>query len=462
MYSAYTGFERIVRVYTFGYVLVDEDVSEYCESIEFTLSCTKGCCEATIVTIPTPNGALVFGLGNIVELIPETGAAAWYTGIVGDRSWDSATNRYTYKLDGIAAQFAGIAPVTVDTDFGTEGGTEFEGVNDTVKRYVHRIGTSHGIIQWIIENAAGDHPTGVIGQNTGMVSGDYNYDFTFEMSDTVELIRMSPEMNVMNVLEELAGLYHDTYTTHSTYPYPFFWGVGADRKFYAGFRPDTKLLTLKVGIADADGDTIGHPTLRLTDGTLVRYEGCNEAVAGMTYNVLTIYGGCQTDGTVYKETFEDAASIAADQRRRLFRVTVPTVCDTNDGQLYANAFFAKYAKARASYMLRGLILTSATSLPIPHQGYCEVVSNSIGYGAEAGKRTIKTVHVLFNESPRADVTIGEIEFNGMIPSDGNTRTPGTSWTECRNREPRESQGLSQAIDTGGTGGTANWYFRNSE
>jgi hypothetical protein len=460
MYSAYTGFERIVRVYTFGYALVSADVSAYCEHIEFTLSCTKGCCEATIVTIPTPSGAMVFGIGNIVELIPQTGAAAWYTGIVGDRSWDSTTNRFTYKLDGIAAQFAGIAPVTTETDFGTGGGEEFEGFteNETKDHILYDSDNiTYGIIPWLVRNAT----TGIIYQSTGMASGSYDYDFSFYMADnTVELVHMSPEMNVMNVLEELAGIYEDTYPSHSTYPYPFFWGVGADRKFYAGFRPNTKLLTLKVGLADADGDTIGHPTLRLTDGTRIDYEGCNEAVAGMTYNVLIIYGGCQTDGTVYKETFEDAASIAADFRRRLFRVTVPTVCNLNDGQRFANAFFAKYAKARASYFLRGLILTAATALPIPHTGYCEVVSNSVGYGAEAGKRTIKTVHVLFNESPRADVTIGEIEFNGMIPSDGNTRTPGTAWTETRNREPHESEGLSQAIDTGGTGGAANWYFRN--
>ncbi|MCK9520931.1 MAG: hypothetical protein M0R74_18190 [Dehalococcoidia bacterium] len=440
-YSAYTGFERIIRHYASnGTTLKTADISSSCTHASFTLAAERGCCRGTLKMVADEMGAYALDHGDVIKMIPETGADAWYTGCVVGRERDATSGLHTYRLDGLAVRLSGL-PVVDDAD-GHQFGASAGGSNPHPDRlYPHH--PTAGVVQWIAFNTIDDANVGIITDGSG-------FDYTYMIYDEVGLLRYDPGQDCENVLGELARMVYDQQSSHSAAPYPILWGVDADRNLYFRFRPETQILRLHVGDAN---NTSGLPTLYL-NGEVVRYQGWSESEGEDFVNVLVVRGNADSGGTIINETFEDTESIAKYGRRVIDFQEVPGLASSGAATLFAQGYFQRYADPKTTHTLDGVIITDKDQLPLPWSGYASIQDYQTANNAMAGRRTIQSVTVRFDDTPLAEIVIGEIEPSLFTPSStATTRYAGNSWKSTQNRIPRV-----QAAAASSTEQMAHWKF----
>jgi len=388
-------------------------------------------------------GAYALEHGDVIRMIPETGADPWYTGCIVGRSRDATTGIHTYRLDGLAVRLSGLPAVSDDAshEFGTAAG----GSNP----HPERIRTTHptaGIVQWIAYNT-------IDGANVGIITDGGGFDYTYMIynaSTEIELLRYDQAQDCENVLGELARMTPDMQSSHTAAPYPMLWGVDSARNLYFKFRPESQIARLHIGDAN---NTSGLPTLYL-NGEIVQYQEWHENEGEDFVNVLVVRGNADTGGTTISETYTDDDSITKYGRRVIDFQEVPGLSSSGAATLFAQGYFQRYADPQRTHTIAGIIITDKDQLPLPWTGYASIQDYQTPNNAMAGRRTIQSVTVRFDDTPIAEMVIGEIEPSLFTPSNtAATRYAGNSWKSTQNRIPRV-----QAAAASSTEQMAHWKF----
>jgi len=440
------------------------------EKAGFTLTAERGCAEGqlTMLSQLVPGGnpqrmnPFLLAHGDVVEMVPELGAAAWYLGYVRTRSRD-LTGRHVYSLYGLAGKLTDL-PVTTNISnpqyFGTAVTAGFyPGASVYLPSH-----PSAGLVQWLasvsVQDGEGNFVSGpVYVAMTGILPPDSwaaeCTGMSAAASEQIELMQLDSEAKVGTVLEEQARSIRDLVVANAANPRPVIWGVGPDRKIYFRFRPESEVMTLDIVRGETAARlTIGGAAVALTGGQPTEEEGEDFR------NVLFVRGGTDdaasgvgdgSDQVIY--TYFNTASIAHYKQRRSDTQEMPSLRCYADAARFAACYFQRYATIQNSYTVPPLAITSATGLPLPWAGYCQVTTDTIA--GIPGKHTINSVTVEFNETPTAGIQLCSSTPGAFTSSGSGVRWPGNMFKACNDRIPRvnvrQGGGGSSAISIGAGG-----------
>ena len=461
--AIYPTYTRIINVYrqsaVDGSLTLAEDIgvggniSIAVESASFTLCAERGCAEGEIIALSATATSLlvrrmnpfVLEHGDVIAMIPEAGADPWYLGYIRQRSRDF-TGRLIYSLYGLAGKLTDL-PVcssTAPNYFGTAVDLSFW-PGDSVYFPSH---PSAGLVQWLmsdsVQDGDGNFVTGpVVAAKTGILAPDsWNAEcagMSTAEEDKIEILCLDQEAKVATVLEEQSRSISDPIVGNTANPRPVLWGVGPDQKLYFRFRPESELMALDlVRGRQAPLLTIGGTSVIWTGGQITEEEGEDFR------NVLFLRGGA--DDSIYGAgrtgagntqvlgTYTNAASIANYKQRRSDTQEIASIRTPADADRFAAAYFQRYATIQNSYNIPGAAIPAATKLPLPWAGYAQITSDTIT--GLAGKHTINSVAVEFNETPLATIQLCS-STPGVFGSSGTgVRWPGNSYKASFDRIPR--------------------------
>ena len=435
----YPDYNRVITVYDSDATTLrtigpasDGNITTFCANARFTLSAEKGCASAELTLkacdtlgVVSAGEDFLLEIADVVTFAPQAGADAWYMGTVTSRT-RSTSSLHTYRLDGLAVRLTGLPPV----DDGTTAyfGAAVQTGDDFYPTLWYVVNNTNGIVNWLANGVIDDADLGI-----DIAGSDFENDSPpqyYTNPAKIQNFMMDFQGDCSLILSDLARMCPDLNAAHIP-PWPCIWGVKPDRTMYFRFLPNTEIGTIDEEIWWTTPAVQGRPTLRL-GGVPMTYQTWERTEADEFYNVLVLTGGVLSDGTILEKMYQDADSIAAYKRYRIDRQTVPWLGNTQDAQHYANGYFARFAQPTATHSIQGFQVTSATTLPLPWDGYWTATDKA---GTDE-RLTLLSVEVDFNETPIASLNFGDIERSLFAPTSGNARAAGSAWHATQNRIPQ--------------------------